>query len=319
LLPCHYVKTNILKVPQLITQYLLQNKTLALQGLGSFTLDRENEIPLDNEKDEIRIPDRSISFKANLKLMEDEGLVTFIAKQSGKIKPLASADLDSFLELGKQMLNIGKPFVIEGLGFLQKHPANSDLEFTQGSIVIQKREDNSQRKTRKKESSEDDLTLNDENFFKTARKPDGGRKVIFGLLIFIGLGIIGWVGYFFYDQGRQNNEPVKKEEISPSSVIPVTDTLQSKVDSAQLKLIALQAEQQKKDLGFNIVLEISSKKRAFNRMAKLKELGHNIVMTTTDSIKFKLAIPITAPLSDSTRHRDSLRRYFARKVWVETN
>ena len=43
----------------------------------------------------------------------------------------ASADLDSYLVLGKQFLNIGKPFIIEGLGVLEKSQ-QGDYEFRQG-------------------------------------------------------------------------------------------------------------------------------------------------------------------------------------------
>jgi hypothetical protein len=70
---------------------------------------------------------------------------------------------------------------------------------------------------------------------------------------------------------------------------------------------------------FKLVLEIASKNRAYKRFADLKEWGHKVVMTTTDSVQFKLAIPVFAPVSDSSRHRDSLSRFFGKKVWVETN
>ncbi len=312
-----------MKVPLLITQYLLQNKTLALQGLGSFTLESYYENPFENEKEGLRIPENSISFTANVKAREDDGLVAFISKQSGKIRPLASADLDSFLELGKQLLNIGKPFAIEGLGFIQKHPSNSDLEFIQGSIVIQKKEENSVKRNRKKDAGEDETLIYDENYVNPGRKTDGGRKLIFSILIVLGLGVIGWVGYFFYNQTRQADEPVKQEEIAPVSPKPAPDSSQNITDtalSAQQNIGSVTpAQQQVTNVGFNVVLEISSRNRAFKRLAKLRELGLNVVMTTTDSVKFKLAIPINAPLSDTARHRDSLRRFFARKVWIETN
>jgi hypothetical protein len=42
-------------------------------------------------------------------------------------------------------------------------------------------------------------------------------------------------------------------------------------------------------------------------------------MATKDSVRFKLYIPIQAPLSDTARHRDSLRIFFNRRVWIETH
>lgn len=306
-----------MKVPLLITQYLLQNKTLALQGLGSFTFDNDFDDSNDNDKEEQKIPENSIAFNANIKVKEDDGLIVFISKQSGKIKPLASADLDSFLELGKQMLNIGKPFIIEGLGFLQKHPANSQLEFTQGSIVIQKKDDTPAKRNRRKDI-QDDNGVYEENFLKKPRKANGSRKVLFGFLVVAGLSLIGWVGYFFYNQSVLQDEPVQKQEVLTNIVNPVTDSTNTRQDTVHQNTSIVPAVPEKKE-GFNIVLEISSKNRAYNRMAKLKYLGHNVIMTTTDSVKFKLALPINAPLSDTARHRDSLSRFFARKVWIETN
>jgi hypothetical protein len=216
------------------------------------------------------------------------------------------------------MLNIGKPFVIEGLGFIQKHPARSELEFTQGSIVLQKKDESPIKKNRKKEIQEEEIGTYEENFLKKPRKADGGRRFIFGFLILAGLAVIAWVGYFFYNQSRQKDEPVQNETVQTNTVAPLTDSTSANQDTTHQILSVAPPVIEKKE-GFNVVLEISSKKRAFNRMAKLKYLGHNVVMTTTDSVKFKLALPINAPLSDTARHRDSLSRFFARKVWIETN
>ena len=64
---------------------------------------------------------------------EDNDLIDFIVQNTKKIKPLASADLDSFLTLGRQFLNIGKPFTIQNLGTLEKLKSG-DLNLNPGLL-----------------------------------------------------------------------------------------------------------------------------------------------------------------------------------------
>ena len=70
---------------------------------------------------------------------------------------------------------------------------------------------------------------------------------------------------------------------------------------------------------FGVVLERANRQRALKRYADLKEWGHNVRMVTRDSVTFKLYILVNAPLKDTARHRDSLRVFFNRRVWIETN
>jgi hypothetical protein len=66
-----------------------------------------------------------------------------------------------------------------------------------------------------------------------------------------------------------------------------------------------------------VVIEVAKKERALKRFADLKEWGHKVILYTSDSIDYKIAFPIKAPLSDSIRYRDSLSHFFGRKVWIE--
>ena len=98
---------------------LLKHKQISLQGIGTFKIDSSIPENTDNDKAVI-IPAESISFIYDPKVKEDDELIDFIVQSTKKIKPLASADLDSFLTLGRQFLNIGKPFTIQNLGTLEK-------------------------------------------------------------------------------------------------------------------------------------------------------------------------------------------------------
>ena len=108
-----------MKLEHLLIQYFYTSKELSLQGIGKFLLSQDLVLPADTEK-EVVMPENAIGFEYNIKSTEDEGLISYIVENTKKIRPLASADLDSFLTLGKQFLNIGKPFKIEGIGTLDK-------------------------------------------------------------------------------------------------------------------------------------------------------------------------------------------------------
>ena len=152
-----------LKLPQLLSQYLYQTRKIDLPGIGSFTLDPAVVIP--QETDRIgQIPATGISFKnANISV-PDDALVNFIKEVPGKMKSLAAADLDFYLTTGKQLLNIGKPFYLEGIGTLIKNKEGY-LDFTPGDYMVARLDEHHPNAERKATS-----------FNKPPRDHDGGQS-----------------------------------------------------------------------------------------------------------------------------------------------
>ena len=103
-----------MKLSSLFAEYLIQNKKLTLPGIGSFTLDETILKTPEQETAGIRIVPGSVQFHPDKKIAPDQALIEFISKETGKIKPLATSDLESYLELGMQLININKPFILEG-------------------------------------------------------------------------------------------------------------------------------------------------------------------------------------------------------------
>lgn len=98
-----------MKIEQLLVQHFYKTREVTLQGIGTFSLSPDFVMPMENDKD-ASIPENAISFTYDSRAAEDDALINYIVEQTRKMKPLASADLDSYLVLGKQFLNIGKPF-----------------------------------------------------------------------------------------------------------------------------------------------------------------------------------------------------------------
>lgn len=107
-----------MKISVLVAQYFYQNKRLNLPGIGTFFLDVAVDVQ-NIDKGSRDLLDH-IHFAQKAITRPDEELIDFIRKHTGKIRPLAESDLETFVADGKLMLNIGKPFHIEGIGTLQK-------------------------------------------------------------------------------------------------------------------------------------------------------------------------------------------------------
>jgi hypothetical protein len=306
------------KVPELMLKYLLQKKVLHVQGLGSFRLSNI-ELAADDQKGNI-IPPGALQFTLDMQTKEDPELIAFIAAQTGKIRPLAAADLESAIIQGKQLLNISKPFTLEGIGTLQKNMRN-EIEFI--PYIAQDKNDHSNKSDKRKEDTSESIHF-DDNYLKPLRRNDNrSRNLTMATLFFLGFAIIGWVGYYFYH--RSTLQEVELSPISLSSA-PAQDTVnsnsnisQSSVKTDSLKNSIPSKSIAEPDESFRVVVEIAKKTRAFKRYADLREWGHNVIMYTSDSIQFKIAFPIKAPLADSIRYRDSLSHFFGRKVWIEKN
>jgi hypothetical protein len=312
-----------LKLPSLFAEYLIQNKKLTLPGIGSFSLDESILKTPEQETAGIRIVPGSVQFLPDKKIKHDDALIEFISKETGKIKPLATSDLESYLELGMQLININKPFILEGIGTLQKNGQNQ-LEFIQGDAFAGQPEIQSKKGSKLFEEAPHP----EENLFRTPPKiKSNTRTLVIILLLLAGIAIIVWVAYYFYNQSNQPESDVNtssdtiqaiQEVKQDSTVNPALDTAATKEVSKDSVAI-IPAPQINDQASFKLVLEIANQKRALKRYAELKEFGHKVQLETPDSVKYKIYIPVKAPLSDSIRHRDSLSRFFGRKVWIETN
>jgi hypothetical protein len=309
-----FIKNYTVKIEQALVLYLLKHKQISLQGIGSFKIDALLPESTDSDKP-IIIPPDSISFIYDPKTGEDGDLIDFIVQNTKKIKPLASADLDSFLTLGRQFLNIGKPFTIQNLGTLEKL-TSGDLEFKPGPLV-QKVE------VPKLKIADEGAEQHEENLFNDyKREPSGNSRrtfLIIFIIVIIGLG--AWAAWYFGFKKNDTEELTKTENI-----IPITDTV-----STQKKNDSLAAAQKLTDSLNNIkknpadsftfkvvVRETRNKAVAFARLEFLKSFGRNVIMYTDDSVTYKIAEPFMLPLSDTTKVLDSLNKnyYGERKVHI---
>ncbi len=196
----NYLKPITLKVDNLLAQYLYQYKKLSLTGIGIFTLDDAAVLSDDNAK--TKAPIEGISFVSKLISQFDDSLIEFNKLQSGKMKALAQADLDSYVMLAHQFLNIGKPFYLEGIGTLQKNRDGS-FNFHPGtSLPVKSEENDPKKKTGSADETNDAQEKCSINY----------RGLILGAGIIATLLVVAWGGYYLYNKNTDSNTAAQKQQ-----------------------------------------------------------------------------------------------------------
>ncbi len=295
-----------MKTEQLIVQYLYSNKKLTLQDIGVFSITNEIIIPEDSDKD-IVLPADTIQFAFDPKAPVDEGLVAFIMESTRKIKPLASSDLESFIILNKQFLNIGKPMVFEGLGTLQKTQSGT-YSFTQATSSHVTTEDLPKLITEK---------IKEKVSFATPHKEKNttnNKKVIGGLVALV-IGIIAVSAFFLLNK---NN--------TPSTGVITENTAQETLPDGNMDTLVKPTSLTKpngtaavKDSStfYIVIKEFTNIALANKSFKKLTSYGNKVVLTTKDSVTYKLRMPFIKPLTDTLTVRDSIAKFFKAKAYVE--
>jgi hypothetical protein len=162
---------------------------MSLPGLGIFTLDKSVVLPDGHDRTLLTLPNAVQFQNANIAAADKE-LITFICENTGKIKPLAISDLDSFLNLGMEMLNIGKPFHLEGIGIITKNKSGK-FDFTPGVYELVRENSASPDHEKKK-------TYNREKKQPPSNPAGQNRNGLIILAIIAAFVIIGWGGWMMY-------------------------------------------------------------------------------------------------------------------------
>jgi hypothetical protein len=301
-----------MKIEHLLARHLYNAKTLTLQGIGTFTLPSDFVIPSETDKTP-SLQEGSITFTQNFKAAEDPALIDFIVQHSRKMKALASSDLESFLGLGTQFLNIGKPFKLEGIGMLEKNQ-NGHYDFTQyGQIVGAKAEE---VPVPLREKRTEPVSYSTEE-----PKSNGNtKKILLGVLGVAALAVSGWAVWYFLA-----NKSVEATESIPQAIVPTPITPAPSMDTATKKDTLLTSA--KPDSINNLTPAVTTGGTTFKvvvktyptlaiaqkKVAYFATFGHNLVLYNSDTLSYKLAVPFTKPLSDTTWAKDSLYRIFSSK------
>ncbi len=303
-----------MKVEHLIVQHLYKTKSVTLQGIGTIHLDPAVHIPDEGDRN-TDIPENAFSFEYNLRAGEDPALIDFVVQQTRKIKPLASADLESYTILAKQFLNIGKPLTIEGIGTLLKNQSGV-YEFTAGHFISPKVTEEIPKQLKEKE----EVPFSFEHEAPKQRGVNKNLLLFLFIILFAGLAGMG-LYYFIFKNKSPKTEIVQEEQQQvplPQDTITNKDTTHTAAIDSNQNTVA-QTSVVKDSNNFKIVLKEYPSEAAVNKaFAKLTSYGHKLVIIKIDSAKYQLAMPFTTALSDTSRAKDSLKIFFGGKPYVIT-
>lgn len=299
-----------MRAAQFIIQQLFNERKVTLRQIGHFYLDTASGGMSDSEE-AAEVLGR-ITFIQDARAAQDDALVSYIMQQTGKIRPLAVGDLESYLELVKQFLNLGKPFIIEGLGVLKKNQSG-EVMFQPGDMAVSERIDTTAKDSLKERRSADisfASVAKRKSWFTSRQLITGGVVVTVGALL------------IFLFSGRDENGTSAALKTIPE----VADT------SAQMKEqpVPPQIRQTTEDplshsgmdstASFHVVLkQYSSVSKANFFYNMLKKDHPGLAVITRDSISYKVVVQIQAPLSDTVRASDSLYMMLGLPTYYELN
>ena len=294
-----------MKLAPLLAQFLYNNHRLDLEGIGSFYLDSSGVTSIDSRHTASTHPE-GISFENNPAVRESAELIKFISDQTGKMKALASADLGSHIALAQQFLNIGKPFLLEGIGSLVKIRSGK-FEFTAGALLAEKLKEPSVRNSSGQACDEHGVY---EPFLEKEKTRNAWKKPVLGLLALVGIGLAVLGGYSIYKRNdAAKTRTANENKVAASTLVTDTTQLQPKEVIQPTSVI--------KNDGYKYILETANSKRAFTRYSALKEYGWKVQMETNDSVRYKIFLLLATPATDTSHVLDSLTALNGRKVYIE--
>ena len=121
------------KYDDFLTQYLETQQEISLNKIGQLFIKAR---AFYNESTH-EIQEGAVNFAIDKKATTSQGLIEYIATLTGKNSSLISSDVESYLEQGRQFLNIGDTFSITGIGSFSKNNSGNYL-FNPGPPVLLK-------------------------------------------------------------------------------------------------------------------------------------------------------------------------------------
>ncbi len=311
-----------MKIAPYLAQYLYNNEELSLEGIGVLKM---NADAISAETAENKINPEDISFESNKQAKQDTGLIAFIAEQTGKMKTLAAADVDSYLELAKQFLNIGKPFLIEGIGTLTKNQIGN-FEFTSELSLAERIKEAGKKELSATSTSTESFTTY-ENLKPKKEKGSPAKKIILALLILTTISAVIFGGYKMSQKentetaDNANNEDTKKEIIpvenkTTTEVPKDTVTQQVPVQTTPAPAVTGNGE-------YNFVIEVADSNRAYKRYSDMKNWGHDVhIAPLQNASSYKIFFTLAVNPSDTAHICDSLSLNYPamnrQRAFVET-
>lgn len=287
-----------MKIEQILVLHLYNTKQLTLQGIGTFRIDPSFSLP-EHSDNKIIFPNGAITFNYDPKVTEDTLLIDSIVKYTKKIKPLAAADLDSFLMAGKELLLLNIPFTLNGIGSIVK-TQNGEFKYLPAQFTTAKIP---KPKAVTKNKPGRNLFKNYITILSNKGKKNLVIIVVISTVSLTALTLIK----FFMNKKSDKKSPGQTQKLSANhtAILKATDTIKT----GQLR------NTERPDINnkytFKIVFfESIIYEEALRKLNEITGFGHSPIMYKAGSV-YKVAIAFNLPLSDTLHIKDSLDQFYS--------
>ena len=305
---------------QVLVKYLYMHKQVTLQGIGTISL--VGEVP-DNEyvNKNRHIPIEGISLSFDQKAGLDEGFTLFFSEERGKIKPLAQSDIESSLQLARQMINIGKAYEIEGIGSIAKqsngilvlHPGYYAVTYPDGQqVAVRLKERVIENEPPKRQLEDNGSTVN-----------PATKRLLIIVASILTLAVASWLVWSQMKSpatanasDSEMNADTTLNAKSTTGAVDNTNGLSPdsglmKIDSSVALMVADTNLVQTWKAYFRT---FDNKANALKGFANYKATQNPPMLETTDSVNFKLYVLLQSRISDTTYKKDSMRKFYASPI-----
>jgi hypothetical protein len=243
-------------------------------------------------------------------------LIKYYSETRGKIISLAENDVEAYLGMALQFLNIGNPVEIKGLGTISKQKDGSFL-MAPGYFMPIKEDENNNR-FRDRVLTEDQG--GDTNFFgKKEPQSSNSAKLIIAILIIVAASAAGWWLYtsFLKAPADSSTNATTTDTLNVPQQV-VTPPVPATPDSSAAQTTAVPTVDSSVVQKWKAIFrEEKEKTKALQVWANYQKVSTPIQLETADSVTFRFFVILESSLRDATRKTDSLSRFFARPVKLE--
>ena len=301
-----------MKLSPLIGQYLQSNKSVNIAGFGKFFIDEFSPVSDENEQRSSKNAS-PIQYSYTPNIPTDPEFINYIIKETGKIRPLAIADLETYTSLAIQLLNISKPFVIEGVGTLVNNNKGV-YDFIPGHFEPPKINTDSEKERKLRNAGDHASTerLSEENYQygREAKKSFSikPRQALFGLLGLVFAGLAAWAVIRYLNKKDKPAIEKTKTTTEPGDIQADTGNL----SKTKVPVVFTDSNQV---VTYKVIHEVAGKLRADARLTKLKSYKDLTEMEPLDSNNYKLFVRVTSAVRDTARKKDSVRHNYKNDIY----
>ncbi len=309
-------------VDQLITRFVYQHGEISLQGIGTIKL--LDAIPDSEYLQKHKLtPIQGLEFIHQKTAVTTPAFVQYYAEQRGKIASLAENDVEAYLSMASQFLNIGNPVELKGLGTIAKQK-NGTLVMTAGYFIASKEDGPAPKFRERYQKTAADYAAEKEAEEQTEQR----NKTLRGVLVALAAIAVLAIGWWIYKSGIGGETDTAV--VATDSGLSATDL---SADTSALRPLAPDTNMQVANDNvasapaagdtntlYNwkaVILKISSRRRADSLYnAKYKSYAMPMELDSANGV-YRIVTRFQARTADTAAKKQYYQSFFARGITIE--